>query len=76
MKKVKALHKGLSNGYEYDYFIGKRYVTRYVSGIIYHEPIGGGDAHYCDVEFDDKSITRIFNPDSVEFKIESEEQNE
>ena len=72
MKEVKDVYKQFSNGEEFNYFMGKKYVV----GITYHEPSGEGDAHYCDVEFEGGSITRIFNPDSVEFRYVDKTEKE
>jgi len=38
-----------------------------VVNIEYHFPMGDGDAHYCDVFFDDGVIERVFRPDHVIF---------
>jgi len=72
MKEVKSVYKTLSDGGGYFFFIGKQYVV----GITYHEPNGKGDAHYCDVEFEGGSITRIFNPDSIEFRYVDKTEKE
>jgi hypothetical protein len=42
-----------------------------VESITYHEPMGEGDAHYCDVFYSNGSCDRIFKPDSIEFVKES-----
>jgi hypothetical protein len=36
--------------------------------IMYHEPIGEGDSHYCDVLHSDGVIQRIFKPNYVVFE--------
>lgn len=38
-----------------------------VTCIIYHPPQGEGDAHYCDVHYQDGRATRHFRPSSVRF---------
>lgn len=55
--------------------VGEKDVKR----IIYHEPKGEGDKHYCDVFFtigeapnEKHYITRVFDPVSVTRKIESD----
>lgn len=48
--------------------IGKEVAGRTVVSINYHQPAGEGDAHYCDVAFDDGSVERIFRPDEVDWK--------
>lgn len=40
--------------------------------IVYYEPQGEGDAHYCDVDYSDGSRTRVFRPDVVIFAKEVE----
>lgn len=35
--------------------------------IMYHTPMGEGDAHYCDVKFESGTVDRLFNPDNVTF---------
>jgi len=37
-----------------------------VSSIDYHEPSGEGDAHYCDVNFSNGSVRRVFRPDTID----------
>ena len=66
MKIVKSFFKSTGDGEHYFYFRGKLHVV----DITYHEPQGEGDAHYCDVIFDDKSSFRVFRPDVVEFSEE------
>lgn len=36
-----------------------------VEKIIYHEPQGEGDQHYCDIVFAGGKTTRVFRPDTV-----------
>ena len=52
------------NGEEYkEYIVGKEVVS-----IEYHEPLGSGDAHYCDVLLEDGTIDRVFNINSIIFE--------
>lgn len=38
-----------------------------VVSINYHEPLGEGDAHFCDVLYSDNKLVRVFRPESVTF---------
>ena len=38
--------------------------------IEYHEPVGNGDCHYCDIYFEGGTISRVFNLNEVVFKEE------
>ena len=38
-----------------------------VECIEYHQPMGDGDAHYCDILHTDGKITRFFRPDEIVF---------
>lgn len=52
-------------------------VGRNCKEIEYHEPQCEGDAHYCDVTFNDGSINRIFRPDCIEkIKVPTTEWND
>jgi hypothetical protein len=42
-----------------------------VTKIDYHEPLGNGDVHYCDVHHSDGVVQRIFRPDFIEFEKEN-----
>ena len=39
-----------------------------IKRITYHEPMGEGDAHYCDVFFTNGNMERYFRPRSVVFR--------
>lgn len=54
---------GIGENY-YSHTVGKNGVI----DIIYHEPIGEGDKHFCDIHFEN-SYTRVFNLNSVEFEL-------
>jgi len=41
--------------------------TKAVVEILYHYPMGEGDKHYIDVKFDDGSMSREFNINSIDF---------
>jgi len=43
-----------------------------VEKIEYHEPMGEGDTHYCDVCYTNGRKYRIFRPDSILFFAENE----
>ena len=52
-----------------EYAVGKFSVER----IEYHEPQGEGDAHYCDVYFQGIRVMRVFRPDFIDFKGDTDE---
>ena len=51
--------------------IGEEYNGKRVTDIKYHEPRGEGDAHYCDVYYNNKTCTRILRPDEIDFNCET-----
>ena len=62
-----------SNPGEYgENFLYLRYDMEHIASIKYHEPVGNGDAHYCDVYFKDGQHKRYFNINEVEFLSKEE----
>jgi len=67
-KKVKGCnfnwYYSAENGEEFSsYCVDNKDVT----SIDYHEPMGHGDKHYCDVYLEDGTMERVFNLNSVAF---------
>ena len=66
--KVKAIiidwFYSIENGEEYT---SMRVGSTGVKEIKYHIPMGEGDKHFCDVYYEDGSVIRKFNINSIEF---------
>ena len=56
------------------YAVGEKCCGSLVTQIEYHEPMGEGDQHYCDIYYDDGDVVRMFRPDFITFELESEEK--
>ena len=65
---IYQVYKEYNNGDVEDWFVGKTDLDgNEVMEIGYHQPMGEGDAHYCDVSFSNGGILRVFKPDTIEF---------
>lgn len=74
--KVVNVRKEYDGGNEDFFNIAKREIMGdggIVTKIEYHSPGGDGDAHFCDVYFDNGKMKRLFRPDMVCFEEEEEE---
>jgi hypothetical protein len=56
-----------STGQEGEQFTQARVGNGSIDAIDYHEPMGEGDAHYCDITYTNGKTDRVFNLNSVEF---------
>ena len=68
--KITSVTKCYGDGNE-DYFTTDKSTTYGCDKIVYHEPQGEGDAHYCDI-YKGENFTRLFSPSKIQFnKIEN-----
>jgi hypothetical protein len=54
-----------NSAWQDEYEVGKLYDNKKVTHIEYFTPMGVGDAHRCDISFEDGSKLRVFNLDKI-----------
>jgi hypothetical protein len=66
MSEVISMYREFPVDCSFTYAVkGKALNGSVVDRIMYHEPRGEGDQHYCDIYYVNGSLERIFRPDSI-----------
>ena len=73
MEAIYQVYKEYRDGSFEDWYVGKKDAKgNAVVKVEYHSPSGEGDAHYCDVHFDNGKRRRVFKPDNIDFGDDSD----
>ena len=71
--KVKSICKEYLTEELY-FVVGEKIEGKAITKIEYHEPQGEGDAHYCDIYYEDETMKRIFRPDEIDFDCSDKDE--